>query len=58
MDLGMMRQQFVNAGPSRRDLADDPIQQFASWFEQAMAGATPPVGAICRQSAKKSPGIP
>jgi pyridoxamine 5'-phosphate oxidase len=35
MDLGAMRQEFVDAGLSRRDLADDPIQQFAAWFEQA-----------------------
>jgi pyridoxamine 5'-phosphate oxidase len=37
MDLGTMRREFVNAGLSRPDLADDPIQQFAAWFEQAQA---------------------
>lgn len=33
MDLSNMRDEFEKAGLHRRDLNPDPVQQFASWFE-------------------------
>ena len=33
MDLSLMREEFVRAGLSRKDLATDPVTQFEHWFE-------------------------
>ncbi|AXH10019.1 pyridoxamine 5'-phosphate oxidase [Malaciobacter halophilus] len=36
MDLSSMREEYVNNGLRRKDLDDNPIKQFETWFEQAM----------------------
>ena len=35
MDVGALRREFCRDGLSRKDLHDDPLQQFAIWFDQA-----------------------
>ena len=35
MDVGSLRREFLKYGLSRKELHDDPLQQFARWFDQA-----------------------
>ena len=35
MDIDALRRDYTRGGLDRDDLADDPVQQFARWFEQA-----------------------
>ncbi|MCF8057115.1 MAG: pyridoxamine 5'-phosphate oxidase [Desulfocapsa sp.] len=35
MDIGHFRREYLKDGLERSDLADNPVQQFSSWFNQA-----------------------
>ena len=35
MDISNFRREYLKGGLSRSNLADDPVQQFTEWFEQA-----------------------
>ena len=35
MDISNFRREYLQGGLNRSDLNDDPVEQFASWFEQA-----------------------
>ena len=35
MDISYFRREYLKGGLQRKDLADDPVQQFTTWFEQA-----------------------
>ncbi|MFN2353226.1 MAG: pyridoxamine 5'-phosphate oxidase [Desulfopila sp.] len=35
MDISHFRREYLKGGLQRKDLADDPLQQFTTWFEQA-----------------------
>ena len=35
MDIGDLRREYLKGGLNREDLADEPVQQFDRWFEQA-----------------------
>lgn len=35
MDISNFRKEYLNGGLNRSDLRSDPVDQFASWFEQA-----------------------
>ena len=36
MDIGALRQEYTQMGLSRETLANNPIEQFSLWFQQAM----------------------
>lgn len=35
MDISHFRREYLKGGLQRKDLADDPVEQFTIWFEQA-----------------------
>jgi pyridoxamine 5'-phosphate oxidase len=35
MDISQLRREYMSQGLRRRDLADDPVEQFTRWFHQA-----------------------
>lgn len=35
LDISHFRREYLKGGLQRKDLADDPVQQFTTWFEQA-----------------------
>ena len=37
LDLSLLRQTYARATLDERDVADDPIAQFARWFAEAQA---------------------
>ena len=37
VDIDALRREYTRGGLDRGDLADDPVEQFALWFEQAQA---------------------
>ena len=36
MDLESLRREYLQGGLSRADLAEDPIDQFSAWMQQAI----------------------
>ncbi len=46
MDISEIRTDYVKSGLQRRDLNDDPLQQFTTWFEQARAAELMEVNAM------------
>lgn len=46
MDISEIRTDYVKSGLQRRDLNDDPLQQFTTWFEQARAAVLMEVNAM------------
>lgn len=35
VDVSQLRREYLRGGLSRADLAEDPLRQFTTWFEQA-----------------------
>lgn len=46
MDIGDIRKEYTQNGLNRKDLFDDPLQQFEFWFEQARTAALKEVNAM------------
>ena len=56
-DLGALRREYARAPLNERDLSDDPLAQFARWFDEARAvsGAEPNAMTLATASAE---GVP
>jgi pyridoxamine 5'-phosphate oxidase len=47
MSIADLRRDYSRASLTEDDLADDPIQQFSTWFGQALAAEIPDANAMC-----------
>ncbi len=57
MDISDLRREFIYAGLSRKDLLNDPIQQFEKWFIEAKDGNLDNVNALSLATSDPS-GMP
>jgi|SRR5690554_1067796 len=46
MDISDIRTEYVKSGLNRKDLDNDPLSQFTTWFSQAQAAGMPEVNAM------------
>ncbi len=51
VDIDALRREYTRGGLDREDLADDPLEQFRLWFEQAQAAEVIEPNAMCLATA-------
>lgn len=54
MDLAALRQEYMRAGLHERDLAQDPLDQFGLWFDEALQSGVSLPNAMSLATAGKS----